>query len=108
MSYWFHLSVSTGGDEEVDAIDPFNATSNVSPIWTDALGRRIRELNGMPAPEAEPILDEGVRRMEAEPERYAAMNPSNGWGDSGGALEVLRRLRDGCREHPAAVVRMSY
>ena len=102
------LAVDTGGGEEVDAIHSFNMTSNVSPMWTEALGRRIRELDGMPAREAEPVLAEGVRRMESDFGRYQEMDPPNGWGDAVGALDVLRTLRDGCRTHPAAIVRMSY
>lgn len=45
--------------------------------------------------------------MEADPAAYRAMNPPNGWGDSDGALDVLRQFRDACRKHTLTKVYIS-
>lgn len=106
MGYWIHLGIDTGAGEVVDVLD-LSCTSNVSPMWRDALGQPLYEFDGAPATEAAGPLTAGIERMEADPDRYRAMNPANGWGDAQGALEVLRQLRDGCVAHPKTTVRIS-
>jgi hypothetical protein len=46
------------------------------------------------------LLDHVVRRLEADPGTYTAMNPSNGWGDYDGLLDVLRDMRRSVPEWP--------
>jgi hypothetical protein len=42
--------------------------------------------------------------MEADPEKYRAMNPENRWGDYEGAMGYLRRLAEACAANPRCVI----
>jgi hypothetical protein len=107
MSYWIYLEIDTGGSNYVNVLEQ-NYTSNVSPMWTKALGRPLADFHGAPASEAAGPLDAAVRKMEASPDTYRAMNPPNGWGIYEGALGILRNLRDACRDHPKTTIRISH
>lgn len=85
-----------------------NYTSNVSPMWTEALGYSLRELNGKDARYVASELTQAIRKYQNDPEPYRAMNPPNGWGDADGAFKFLSELRNACEEYPYARVRMSY
>ena len=61
----------------------------------------VHRFHGAPCVEAAGPLAEGVRRMEADPAHYRAMNPDNGWGSYEGALEYLRRFARLCADHPS-------
>jgi hypothetical protein len=54
-----------------------------------------------------PILQDGLERLEADPQKYKAYNPSNGWGSYEGMCEVLRKYLDVCRKHPNAEITVS-
>lgn len=51
-------------------------------------------LDGMSAPDGVRYLTEIIAALEADPSRYRAMNPENGWGDYDRLLGVLRDMRD--------------
>lgn len=107
MSYDISLAIDTGKGPLCDVIEIGNYTSNVGPMWRDALqGRLLREFHGSPCSEAAGPLAEAVKRMENEPERYKLMEPSNGWGDYDGALTYLRRLAEMCAEHPKCYIQI--
>ena len=80
-----------------------NYTSNVSGMWADAIGENLGDLIerlGKRAGDILPALERGIAAMEADPDKYRAMNPANGWGDYDGALAYLRWMRDNCRDWP--------
>jgi hypothetical protein len=52
-------------------------------------------------------LDEVISNLEADPRKYRAMDPPNGWGSYDSLLPVLRELRDQCLLYPSTTVRMS-
>lgn len=106
MGYWLYLEVDTGAGNSVEAFET-NFTSNLTPMWHEALGRHLRDFDGAPASEAAGPLAAGVQVMEGDPARFEALNPANGWGDASGALTLLRDLRDACEAHPAAHIRVS-
>ena len=108
MSYDIFLEVDTGGEDLTTVVEVGNYTSNVSPMWTQALGRPLYELHGMSAAEAVPLLYAGIAAMRADPDGYRALNPANGWGRFEGALGYLKTLRDACAEHPKTVIRVSH
>ena len=92
-----------------DPVEPWrNYTSNVSRMWSDAIGidyslaDLIRD-NPRPS-DLLPYLERGVEAMKADPEKYRAWNPENGWGDYEGALAYLEWMAQGCRDYPGAVV----
>lgn len=52
-------------------------------------------------------LAAGIALMKAEPERFKALNPENGWGSYDTFLPWLERYLDACRENPDALVEVS-
>lgn len=108
MSYDVYLEIDTGARDLTMVHEVGNYTSNVSPMWTRALGQPLFELHGMGAAEAVALLDAGIAAMEADPDGFRELGPANGWGRHEGALDYLRELRAGCVEHPKTVIRVSH
>jgi hypothetical protein len=108
VSYDIYLQIDTGAGESVTAVEIGNYTSNVGPMWCEALGDKLlREYHGAPCSEAAGPLAEAVKRMEAEPDKYREMEPANGWGDYEGALRYLRTLAEACAEHSKCTIYVS-
>lgn len=57
-----------------------------------------KHLDGMSGPEGGAYLAAIIKQLEADPARYRAMNPANGWGDYDNLLTVLTRMRDAVPE----------
>ncbi|MDR3080970.1 MAG: hypothetical protein LBV60_08580 [Streptomyces sp.] len=108
MSYDISLrmTVDVGDPEPVEfcPADIGNYTSNCHPMWTDALGHSLSDLKNANAGDSLPALQKAVAAMEADPARYRAMNPKNGWGNYEGALDYLRELRNACAAFPDATI----
>jgi len=51
----------------------------------------------------EPLRD-GIAAMEADPQRFIALNPDNGWGSYDTFLPWLREYLAACVAHPKAKV----
>ena len=101
-----YVEVDTGG-KELRCIELYhsNYTGNVCPMWIEAgVYEALYESDGVEAAAIIPILEDGIRDMEANPVTYVAMNPPNGWGDSVGALRFLRRLLVACKNDPLALI----
>lgn len=101
------FDISLQGWVHATVFDVGNYTSNVSGMWTKALGFPLRSLKGKRASEVLPELNRAVSHMVNNREEYIPMNPPNGWGDYEGALEYLRKLRDGCAANPDAEIHIS-
>lgn len=87
-----------------------NYTSNVAPMWEAALGVGLGELiidKGQRAGDMLATLEAGVAAMKADPDRFRAMEPANGWGDFEGALAYLEWMAANCREWPEQPVEVS-
>jgi hypothetical protein len=114
MSYWVSLGIDTGrtyddnGVIKPDLTEVWseNYTSNCSPMWRKA-GANLREMDGMPARDAAPVLAAAVDAMRADPESYRAMNPENGWGDYATAMQFLASIHAVCVEHPLTTLQVS-
>ena len=106
MSYDISLSIDTGIGN-MSQVEDWNYTSNVAPMWREA-GVDLRELNGKAATLCAPLLSIAILEMERNPDKYQAMNPANGWGDSDGCLSLLTMIRDACLLHPMAVLEVSW
>lgn len=111
MSYdiSLYVTVDVGGPEPVEYCPASigNYTSNVAPMWTEALGHSLSDLADANAGDSLPALQQAVAAMEADPDKYRAMNPGNGWGNYEGALDYLRDLRDACAAYPNATIHIS-
>lgn len=57
------------------------------------------------AKDAIPILQRGLSYLREAPERFKALNPSNGWGSYEGLVEFVQKALLACEEHPDAIVR---
>jgi hypothetical protein len=105
MSYDIYLTIDTGGDEPAFLTD-WNYTSNCGPMWRTA-GPDLAEFDGKTAVECLPILDAAIAELRANPAKYIAMNPENGWGSYEGLLPDLDDLAEQFRRHPKATVEVS-
>ena len=106
MSYDVYIVIDTGAAEPVEVFWR-NYTSNCGPMWRHA-GADLQDFNGAPCTEAVGPLAEAVKRMEADPDTYRAMNPANGWGDYESCLEFMRDIATACAEHTKASMRVSW
>ncbi len=109
MSYDIYLQVDTGGSEPATVCDVGNMTSNVSRMWTKALGYSLGDLHGKVAGDCIADLERATSHIRHPDNRgeYEAMNPANGWGDHGGAARYLQDVLDACRNHPKTIVYVS-
>lgn len=105
---------------EESEIEWFNYTHNVAPMIYQALeGAGItledgeswwQRLSGMSGAEGRDYLAAIITRLEADPGRFRAMNPPNGWGcydGPHGVLGVLRKMRDSVPENERSVWHVS-
>lgn len=52
-------------------------------------------------------LKQGLVQLIAEPERFKALNPPNGWGDYHGFVKVVTDYYNACVEYPDAEITVS-
>ena len=105
MGWWAHLTDDRGHTE-----GDWNYTHNCAVMaWValDTAGQPVPEgeswwmkLSGLPGPEGAAYLHTIVRELETDPDRYRAMNPSNGWGDYDSFLATLVDMRNAVPEWP--------
>ena len=60
-----------------------------------------KRLDGMSGLQGGLFLGEVIDGLRAEPERFRAMNPENGWGSYDQFLGILIEMRDAVTEMPA-------
>jgi hypothetical protein len=84
-----------------------NYTFNCGAMWRDA-GLDIKSFKGRRADECLPLLQAALTNLEADPARFKAMNPPNGWGSYETSLPWLKALADAMRENPTSLVHVSY
>jgi hypothetical protein len=106
MSYDLALYADLGGPEPVSLRLNWNYTSNGAEMWC-AAGANLAEFAGKTAGECLPALTAAVATMRAEPERFRAMDPPNGWGSYDTLLPALDELVAAFTEAPMARVWVS-
>jgi len=89
----------------------FNITHNLCEM-ADAAGIykamwRPEEIPVTTAGQLIPLLEAGIEKLMADPAKFEAMNPENGWGDYAGLLRVARRYLAACKDHPNATIQVS-
>lgn len=100
--YW--LTIDTGGAEPARVGPDLNCTYNLGGMLRAAGFPDWEALIGAPAGEAGGLLQRVAERLRADPERFRAMNPSNGWGTYEGAIDFCERFAEGCAAHPKATI----
>ena len=78
-----------------------NETHNLVPMWREAgCFDALYESQGKLASTLLPELRAGLARMEASPEDFKKLNPSNGWGNYETAVSFLKEVIDMCERAP--------
>lgn len=103
MSYRIGLEIDTGGPEPAVLDVDWYCTSNCAPMW-HAAGLGLAGFDGRTAGECLPELEQVLVVLRADPARFEAMNPPNGWGSYASLVEALDELAQGLRRHPKATV----
>lgn len=107
MSYDVGLECDLGGPEPVGlALLSANCTYNVAPMFVEAGGCSPNDWDGMSAANVRAKCLEILAAFEADPDKFKAMNPSNGWGNFEGARRFIREISDACELAPRATVRV--
>jgi len=84
------IHAQTGSDTP-DAGGPLGRV--IGPAWWE-------RLDGATGPAGRDYLATIITGLEADPRRYRAMNPANGWGSYDSLLVVLREMRDAVPDWP--------
>jgi chromosome segregation ATPase len=99
-------------DEYDDAkLASLNITHNLNKM-AEAVGLyevlwQPKEIGITTASQMIPILEKGIKELEANPEKYKTFNPPNGWGNCDNLLDFCRSVLHWCREYPDAVIEAS-
>jgi hypothetical protein len=108
MSYDVYLVADLGGPElvGVDGLSA-NMTWNLRPMFAAVNdGSGPQEWDGQSARIVAEILTRTLAAFDAEPDKFRAMNPPNGWGTFEGAREFAQEVLAACLNAPNAVVRV--
>ena len=65
---------------------------------------RPEEIGVTKAEQLIPLLEDGLEKLLADPGRFKAFNPSNGWGTYDGLCQFVRAYLAACKENPDAEV----
>ncbi len=95
-------------EEESYEVYSTNITHNLTSM-ADAAGLyyalwRPEEMNLSMAGELIPLLEDGLEKLQADPEKYEAFNPSNGWGSYDQLLMTVGEYLSACRKYPDALI----
>jgi hypothetical protein len=82
---------AVGGEQTEQCDGPLGPV--IGPAWW-------HRLDGASGEDGRRYLSQIIKGLEADPERYRAMNPANGWGDYDRLLVVLREMRDRVPDWP--------
>lgn len=90
-------------DDRDQVVGEWNFTHNTSRMIYTALPLLKpwwAQLSGLSGPEGAAFLHGIIKGLEADPERFRAMNPPNGWGDYDSLVAVLTAMRNAVPEWP--------
>jgi hypothetical protein len=83
--------------EAVTGTPTAQASGPLGPVIGAAWWDRLDDMTGT---EGRDYLAAIIRGLEADPDRWRAMNPPNGWGSYDSLLGVLREMRDAVPDWP--------
>lgn len=84
-----------------------NITYNLSRMWYAVRpdDDRMLPLEGMTGEASLPVLDAALAALLADPARFEALNPANGWGSYAGLVAALGDMRSAAAKAPQGVWR---
>lgn len=91
--YWRNITHNLG--RMAEAADLYKWLWRPDENGIDAAGQLIKPLTC------------GLAALRADPEKYRAYEPGNGWGDYRGLVEFVADYLAACRRHPTARVEVS-
>jgi hypothetical protein len=106
--------MSWGVDIEIDHADGYKTlievvdghTYNLTPMWRKAgIFEVSRDIDGRNAGQLAPILTAGLIDALRNRKAYEELNPSNGWGDYEGFIEILTLFTRLAWEHPTGTLK---
>lgn len=107
MGLWVSLRSQIDDEDEVYSD---NITHNLIPMATEAgIYQHLwqpEEIGVKVAWELIEPLDNGLRKLLEDPDRFVKLNPHNGWGDYRGLVEFVVGYLAACWEYPSALVRV--
>jgi hypothetical protein len=103
--------IDTAGDYETGELYSANITHNLNRM-AGAAGIyealwRPDEIGITTASQLIPLLCDGLQKLVADPARFKALNPENGWGDYDGLVKFVTDYLVACLSYPNAIVRVS-
>jgi len=107
MSYDISLVADLGGPELISVGDlEVNMTWNLRPMFAAANGGNIgpQEWDGQKAGIVALLLRQTLAAFYAEPAKFQALNPPNGWGSYSVAIECADKVLTACERAPFATV----
>lgn len=105
-----YATVDLGGAEPFRfEIDSHNVTHNLTAMAEEAgvyraLWRPEELVENPRLLDIEPVLREGLERLEADPKHFEAMNPRNGWGSRQNLVEACEWVLEYADLCPLAMV----
>lgn len=105
MSWDIHLQTVVDA-HEIDFGREFNYTHNTNQMVREAGFTEFPyEVDKMNAGVFCERLFAAIEALRADPHRFRAMNPDNGWGTLDGLVGVLTEMHDAYDPYPSAIVR---
>lgn len=96
------------GEQHTLTLAEFNITHNVAPMWHEAgCYFALYESHGCIAGSFVRDLDNAVKAMLADPDKYRALNAKNGYGTYPEALQWLQEVRNAFKRYPLATISIS-
>ena len=106
MSYDVHLEADLGcGPVRVGDLDS-NMTWNIAPIVVAACGTSPSQWDGLTGAEVCALARKVADAIDAEPNKYRALNPPNGWGSAETCQRWMRGIAWACAGAPNATFRV--
>jgi hypothetical protein len=82
-----------------------NYTSNCNKmLYTIKPNFKWSDFNHRPACEVAPKIMDFIIDLEMNPDKFRAMNPTNGWGHYVSFVEFLQAIWRDCQKYPSALV----
>lgn len=88
---------SCGHEDRVEITN--GITYNLMPMFREA-GWDHNELDDWSSEQMLPLAKRVLETLKREPERFRALNPSNGWGSYEDALWFFGELIQACKDNP--------
>ena len=103
--------VAVGDDDESESVYAANITHNLDEMAMKAeiygVVWRPDENGITQASQLIGPIEEGLKKLRDDPEKFKAHNPPNGWGDYDGLVEFIEQYLAACKKWPTALVWVS-